>query len=104
MPQPALCGEISTLSKVHSGLSSGSGSTVVTSSAAPPMRFAASARISASSSTRSPRPTLMNSASRFMRANSASPNRRMVSGSTGRQSTTASACGSTSCNCSRVTA
>jgi hypothetical protein len=38
LPQPAQCGEISTLSNVHNGLSAGNGSTVVTSSAAPPIR------------------------------------------------------------------
>ena len=75
----ATCGVTITLSMRNSGFSAFAGSTSKTSSAAPAMAPASSARTSAASSTVGPRPLFTKMADGFMAANSRSPSRWRVS-------------------------
>ncbi len=75
----------------RNGWSTGSGSSTVTSSAAPAMAPASSAAMSAGSSTSAPRDVLMKKASGFIARNSAAPNMPAVSGVAGACTDTKSA-------------
>jgi hypothetical protein len=87
----AMCGVTMTFSMAQNAWPGGSGSGSVTSSPAPPTRFARSAATSASVTTLSPRPMLMNSAPGLMAAKKRSSNMPRVAGVSGVALTTTSA-------------
>jgi hypothetical protein len=91
---PDMCGDTITLGRSHHGDPGGSGSSVNTSSAAPPIVPARSADCSAPSSASAPRPTLISQLPGCIRASSAGPIRPRVDSVRGSARMTKSAPGS----------